>query len=105
MTFNLWITPNDAILNQDSGGLKIYTQEQPYDWDWKIYNKMKDTAIVEKEIANFLTDADTVTIPHRENRATLFHSNLFHKLDHINFKEGYENRRINITFLFGKREN
>ena len=64
---------------------------------------MKDTAIVEEEIANFLTDADTVTIPHRENRAALFHSNLFHKSDHISFKEGYENRRMNITFLFGKR--
>jgi tetratricopeptide (TPR) repeat protein len=104
VTFNLWITPDDANLYQESGGLIVYTKDQPYDWDFKFYNKLKDTAIVEAEIARFLSDADTVTIPHRENRATLFHSNLFHKSDQIHFKEGYENRRMNITFLFGRRK-
>jgi hypothetical protein len=105
VTFNLWITPDEANLNPESGGLIVYTKNQPYTWDFKFYNKMKDTKIVEEEIANFLTDAERVTIPHRENRAVLFHSNLFHKSDQIFFKEGYENRRMNITFLFGKREN
>jgi hypothetical protein len=104
VTFNLWITPNDANLDADSGGLIVFTKDQPYDWDWEFYNQMKDTPKVDKEITNFLADADTITIPHRENRATLFNSNLFHKSDQIFFREGYENRRMNITFLFGKRE-
>ena len=104
VTFNLWITPDDANLDPDRGGLIIYTKEQPRDWGWEFYNKMKYTTAVEEEISEFLADADALTIPHRENRAMLFHSNLFHKSDQIRFRDGYENRRMNITFLFGRRE-
>ena len=43
-------------------------------------------------------------IPYNENRAVIFNSNLFHETDNIDFKDGYENRRINVTMLFGKRE-
>ena len=48
---------------------------------------------------------NTKIIPYNENRAVLFNSNLFHQTDTYEFKEGYENRRINVTMLFGKREN
>jgi hypothetical protein len=34
----------------------------------------------------------------------LFNSDLFHSTDEISFREGYENRRINITLLFGQRQ-
>jgi hypothetical protein len=34
----------------------------------------------------------------------LFNSNLFHETDAINFKTGYENRRMNVTMLFGTRQ-
>ena len=104
VTFNYWITPDDANLVPDRGGLIVYTKDQPYDWDWRYYNANKHTPAVSRKIADFLADADTVTIPYRENRAVLFHSNLFHKSDQIHFKDGFENRRMNITFLFGKRE-
>ncbi len=104
VTFNFWITPDDANRIPDSGGIIVYTKEQPYDWNWRYYNSKKYTPTVSREIADFLADADTVTIPYRENRAVLFHSNLFHKSDQIHFKDGYENRRMNITFLFGKRK-
>ena len=30
-----------------------------------------------------------------------FNSDLLHETDSGNFKEGYDNRRINLTFLFG----
>jgi hypothetical protein len=33
----------------------------------------------------------------------IFNSDLFHETGEINFRSGYENRRINITMLFGKR--
>jgi hypothetical protein len=104
VTFNFWITPNEANLLPEHGGLIVYTKEQPFDWDWRYYNAKKYDPSVSREIEEFLSDAETVTIPYRENRAVLFHSNLFHKSDHIHFKDGYENRRINITLLFGKRE-
>jgi hypothetical protein len=33
----------------------------------------------------------------------MFNSDLFHETGPLTFKPGYENRRINITMLFGKR--
>ena len=47
---------------------------------------------------------NTKVIPYRENRAVIFNSNLFHETDNYEFKEGYENRRVNVTLLFGHRE-
>ena len=45
-----------------------------------------------------------MTVPYRANRAVIFDSDLFHETDQIAFKEGYLNRRINITMLYGTRE-
>jgi len=103
VTFNFWITPDEANLDTDSGGLIVYAKDQPYDWDWGRYNALQNTPTIKQEIADFLSDAETVTIPHRQNRALLFHSNLFHKSDRVNFRDGFENRRMNVTLLFGKR--
>ena len=36
--------------------------------------------------------------------AVVFDSDLFHETDTIHFKPGYENRRINVTLLFGRRQ-
>jgi hypothetical protein len=44
------------------------------------------------------------TVQHRANRVVIFDSDLFHQTDEIAFKEGYLNRRINITMLYGRRE-
>ena len=104
VTFNFWITPTDANRIPDGGGIIVYTKEQPYDWNWLHYNREKYTPAISREIADFLADADTITIPYRENRAVLFHSNLFHKSDQIHFRDSFENRRMNITLLFGKRK-
>jgi hypothetical protein len=43
-------------------------------------------------------------VPHRANRAVIFDSDLFHETDAPTFKEGYLNRRINVTLLYGRRE-
>jgi hypothetical protein len=43
-------------------------------------------------------------VPHRANRAVIFDSDLFHETDDIAFKDGYLNRRINVTLLYGRRE-
>ena len=47
--------------------------------------------------------ATSVTVPYRANRAVIFDSDLFHETDTIRFKDGYENRRINVTLLYGRR--
>ena len=96
---NFWITPDEANLNPVGGGMIIWDVAAPEDWDVRTYNA--DAAAVRA----FLKDsgAKPVKVPYRANRAVIFDSDLFHETDVIEFKEGYTNRRINITMLFGRR--
>lgn len=96
---NFWITPETANLDPDSGGLVVYDVEAPGDWDFNTYNNDPG------RIRQFLADHNSgkEVVPYGENRIVLFNSNLFHATDKINFRQGYENRRINVTMLFGKR--
>jgi hypothetical protein len=48
--------------------------------------------------------ARPIRVPYRQNRAVIFDSDLFHETDTIRFKDGYLNRRINVTMLYGRRE-
>jgi tetratricopeptide (TPR) repeat protein len=96
---NFWITPDAANLDPASGGLVIWDKAAPLDWHFAKYNADESAAY------DFLakSGARTVTVPYRANRAVVFDSNLFHKTDTIRFAPGYENRRINITMLYGRR--
>jgi Flp pilus assembly protein TadD len=97
---NFWITPDEANLDPDRGGLVVWDAAAPPDWDFAKYNAAHD------EIRAFLElqKAKPVIVPYRANRAVVFDSDLFHETDTIRFKPGYENRRINITLLFGRRQ-
>ncbi len=99
MNVNFWIAPDDANRDADSGGLVVWDVKPPADWDFSRYNG-NDAAI-----RAFLTQsgAKAITVPHRANRAVIFDSDLFHATDRIDFREGYENRRINVTMLYGRR--
>jgi hypothetical protein len=44
-----------------------------------------------------------VRVPYRANRAVIFDSDLFHATDRPLFREGYLNRRVNVTLLYGGR--
>jgi tetratricopeptide (TPR) repeat protein len=96
---NFWITPDEANLDPDSGGLIVWDKAAPLDWDFEKYNTD------EGAIRRFLTEAGAkpVTIPYRANRAVIFDSDLFHETDRLSFREGYQNRRINVTLLYGER--
>jgi len=97
---NFWITPDEANLDPDHGGLVVWDVAAPLDWNFAKYNA------AEQDILSFLAreKAKPVTIPYRANRAVIFDSDLFHETDVIRFKPGYENRRINVTLLFGRRQ-
>ncbi len=98
---NFWITPDETNLDPDHGGLVVWDKEAPRDWNFKEYNNAKN----EPKVLAWLKQqgARAVTIPYRCNRAVIFNSDLFHATDRISFKEGYENRRVNITLLYGRR--
>ena len=80
----------------------VWDTGAPPDWDFNRYNGDDKT-----EVANYLKGkgSKALYIPYKYNRCVLFDSNLFHKTADINFHPGFENKRINVTMLFGAREN
>jgi tetratricopeptide (TPR) repeat protein len=96
---NFWLTPDSANLDPDGGGLVVYDRAAPADWDFAKFN------LDVPAIRGFLeeTGSHPVKVPYRQNRAVIFDSDLFHATDRFAFAEGYENRRINVTMLFGRR--
>jgi hypothetical protein len=96
---NFWITPDDANLDPEHGGLVIWDVAAPLDWDFAKYNI--DPAAGREFLRR--SRARPVTVPYRANRAVIFDSDLFHETDVIHFREGYANRRINLTLLYGRR--
>ena len=106
---NFWITPTEANRDYDkekdigkTGGMWIWDAGAPVDWDFNRYNgDNKD------EVLEYLDkqQSKAVYIPYKYNRCVLFNSNLFHKTADVNFLPGFDNKRINVTMLFGQREN
>ena len=103
VNFNIWITENDANLDESSGGLIVYLTSAPATWDFASFNALDSKG----KIYEFLdsVNAEKRVVPFRENRAVVFHSQLFHESDRFVFKKGYKNRRINLTLLFGRMKN
>lgn len=101
---NFWITPDDANLDAEAGGLLVWDKKAPPEWGIDEFNTSSKDG--QDKIRKHLDEqgASMVKIPYRENRAVIFDSDLFHRTDTLRFKPGYENRRINVTMLFGRRE-
>jgi glycosyltransferase involved in cell wall biosynthesis len=110
VNINLWLTPTDSNieLNDDesggSGGLIVYLtrdEDLPKDWNFHAMNSFADSSI--EKMYNFVkeTKSQKIQIPYKQNRATIFHSRLFHESAKFKFKNDYKNSRINLTFLFG----
>lgn len=100
VNMNFWITPDDANLDPTTGGLVVWDTPAPRTWDFSRFNDDAASAHAFLESAG----ATRRSVPYRANRAVIFDSNLFHATDAFSFKPGYSNERINITMLFGRRQ-
>ena len=98
---NFWITPDEANLDQRTGGMIIYDVEAPAEWKHEDYNK--NGRIINEFLEQ--NNAKRIYIPYKCNRAILFNSDVFHVTAPLNFHDNYENRRINVTMLYGRRAN
>lgn len=96
---NMWITEDAANEDAEGGGLIIYKKHAPKTWGFEDYNSLDQVP----HIQAFLNNSDRIIVPHRRNRVVMFNSNLFHETQIPRFQPGYKNRRINLTFLFGRR--
>ena len=97
VNLNFWLSPDEANLDPESGGLIVSLWEAPREWNFHDYNNRPDV------LDPYVTGDHRVVVPHRCNRLVMFNSNLVHKTDDFRFKPGFENRRINVTMLFGRR--
>lgn len=96
---NFYIAPDEANLDSESGGMDIWNVGMPPNVDMRTYNGDEVAA------QNFLkqSNARKLVVPHRANRAVIFKSDLFHKTGECHFTEGYLNKRINVSLLYGSR--
>jgi tetratricopeptide (TPR) repeat protein len=97
VSVNFWVTPTEANLEPEHGGL-VVCRAAPSD-DWQI----KDYDADQASIVTFLEQnaGDSLLVPYRQNRAVVFCSRLFHHSDRPKFASGYGNHRINLTLLYG----
>ena len=96
---NFYIAPDEANLDRESGGMDIWDISAPPGEEMRRYNGDEVLA------RDFLkrSGGRLLLVPHRANRAVIFKSDLFHKTSDCRFGEGYLNKRINISLLFGHR--
>jgi len=97
---NFWVTPDEANEDPERGGLVIWDRLVPAHYlrrDRQAQAQMIESLIGEP-------DATAVTVPYRCNRAAVFDGMIAHSTDAFRFKDRYENRRINITLLYGRTD-
>jgi hypothetical protein len=95
---NFWITADSACEDPDTGGMVIYDAPVPKSWTFYQYNNESERLAAYVKVHN----AKPVRVAYRANRCVLFDSSLIHITDEMHFRPGYENRRVNVTLLFGR---
>ncbi len=101
VSVNFWLTPTKASRSDaDRGGMCLCLTPPPADWTVRDYDLDKTRA------TRFLSGHahDVEIVPYRENRAVFFDSCLLHWSDSPEFAASYENHRINVTLLFGRKD-
>ncbi len=97
VSVNFWVTPTQANLDPERGGLVVCRAPPPDNWEIRDYDADQGG------IVTFLEQnaGNSLIVPYHQNRAVIFRSRLFHQSDKPEFAIGYENHRINLTLLYG----
>lgn len=98
VNINLWLTETEACLDVANAGLVVFHHASDPDWGFATYNDPTGLPTLEAAVE---PSANT-TVAYRQNRAVIFDSKLVHASGVPAFAPGYANRRINLTFLFGR---
>jgi tetratricopeptide (TPR) repeat protein len=93
---NIWLTPESANLDEDTGGLIIWKKKPDELATFQEFNSELNSEKMFKDVNN----SDSIRVPYKANRAVIFDSKLYHATDSINFDSKYINRRLNVTFLY-----
>lgn len=98
ISVNFWLTPDAANLQTGTGGLVFWKKRFPEGY-FRMSQVEKNEALL-GAIAE--PGVESVTVPFGYNRAALFDSGLIHRTDDLDFAQGYENRRLNVTLVYGR---
>lgn len=101
VSLNFWITPDSANLDPDSGGLLFWDHTQAPVGYFDTDDHAEKLRLLERTLADS-PEAREHRLPYGQNRAALFNSKVLHKTDAMRFADGYDNRRINVTMIFGE---
>ena len=101
LSLNFWITPDEANLDPEGGGMTFWDAMAPGAY-FNTGSRMERLAIVEPLHA--AAGAPVARYPHRCNSGVLFRSNTLHRSDQYRFRDDYASRRISITMTFGRRD-
>lgn len=94
---NFYIAPDEANLDPASGGMVVWDVEASSEAQMRRFNS--DEPALQAHLKR--SGAKATHVAHRANRAVIFKSSLFHKTDECRFLEGYLNKRINVSLLYG----
>ena len=98
VSVNLWITPDDANLGPETGGVTFWNQVAPKTY-FKVTSREARLAMLQPLMET--AGPPRLVVPHRCNRAAIFHSYILHRSSPQRFRETYEDRRISITIMYG----
>ena len=98
VSLNFWVTPDEACLDRERSGLLIWDERVPRRY---FHASTEEIDAIHAQMVN-RPGARPHVIPYRGNRAMLFRCDTLHATDRMSFREGYENRRVSLTFLYGK---
>jgi|TARA_R100001460_G_scaffold78127_1_gene119088 hypothetical protein len=97
VNLNAWISSDESVLDADKNGLHIYKILPPEHWNRLDWNENEDKCfeyIREQKV-------EPVKIKYKSNRVVFFNGAFFHKTNDVSMKEGFENKRVSYTLLFG----
>ena len=94
---NIWITPDESYAGDNGGGLVVYRKRAMGN---ESFAQAQSETFGREYLHGFTHE--NITVPYKCNRVVFFPSTLWHASDRSKFKQGWKNRRINLTLLFGR---
>lgn len=95
---NLYIAPDEANLDPETGGMVVWDVAAADEAEMRRFNS--DETALQAHLS--ASGKPPVRVAHRANRAVIFRSSLYHRTDDCRFSEGYLNKRINVSLLYGR---
>jgi hypothetical protein len=100
VNINIWVSADTIIKDESKNGLTIYKIKPPKAWKRPEWNDSKNGMAL-KYLQSL--NIKPTQVPYKSNRAIFFDGAYFHNSNNVSTKEGFENRRISYTMLFGSQ--